>query len=84
MAIFYFIDLIGPEETIQGGKLFKGENYLREFGVLKFPEQTTIGIKHSRKKEIYKHKDLIKQIGPKLLFSSLFDSLLRLFLENCP
>ena len=32
MAIFYFIDLIVAAETIEGGRLFKGENYLQKYG----------------------------------------------------
>ena len=30
MAIFYFINWIDATETIEGGKVFKGGNYLRE------------------------------------------------------
>ena len=32
MAIFYFINWIVATETIEGGKLFKGGNYLRKYG----------------------------------------------------
>ena len=32
MAIFYFINWIVAAETIEGGKLFKGGNYLRKYG----------------------------------------------------
>ena len=32
MAIFYYINWIVAAETIEGGKLFKGENYLRKYG----------------------------------------------------
>ena len=31
MAIFYFINWIVDAETIEGGKLFKGGNYLRKY-----------------------------------------------------
>ena len=31
MAIFYFIDWIVAAETTEGGKLFKGGNYLRKY-----------------------------------------------------
>ena len=34
MAIFYFINWIVASETIKGGKLFKGENYSRKYGML--------------------------------------------------
>jgi len=33
MAIFYFINQIVAEVTIQGGKLFKGGSYLRKYGI---------------------------------------------------
>ena len=33
MAIFYFIYGIDAAETIEGGKLFKGGNYLRKYGI---------------------------------------------------
>ena len=33
MAIFYFINQIVATETIQRGKLFKGGNYLRKYGI---------------------------------------------------
>ena len=36
MAIFYFINWIVAEETIEGGKLFKGGNYSRKYGMYKF------------------------------------------------
>ena len=32
MAIFYLINWIVATETIEGGKLFKGGNYLRKHG----------------------------------------------------
>ena len=32
MAIFYFINWIVAAETMEGGKLFKGRNYLRKYG----------------------------------------------------
>ena len=32
MAIFYYINWIVAAETIEGGKLFKGENYSRKYG----------------------------------------------------
>ena len=32
IAIFYFINWIVAAETIEGGKLFKGQNYLRKYG----------------------------------------------------
>jgi hypothetical protein len=33
MAIFYFINWIVAAETIEWGKLFKGGNYLRKYGI---------------------------------------------------
>ena len=33
MAIFYFINQIVAAETIEGGKLFKGGNYSRKYGI---------------------------------------------------
>ena len=33
MAIFYFIHRIVAAETIEVGKLFKGGNYLRKYGI---------------------------------------------------
>ena len=36
MAIFYFINRKVAAETIKGGKLFKGGNYLWKYGVFNF------------------------------------------------
>ena len=36
MAIFYFINRIVAAETFEGGKLFKGGNYLQKYGNSKY------------------------------------------------
>ena len=33
MAFFYFMNQIVAAETIKGGKLFKGGNYMRKYGI---------------------------------------------------
>ena len=40
MAIFYFINSIVAAETIEGGKIFKGGNCLRKYGILSLKNES--------------------------------------------
>ena len=45
-VIFYFINWIVAAETIEGGKLFKGGNYSRKYGNLKWPSVGLLTVFH--------------------------------------
>ena len=60
MFLFYVLSFFKNGDTIQGGTLFKGEHYLRKYGISKSPfENSNSSIKieskcgHHQKSEIY-------------------------------
>ena len=75
MAIFYFVNWIVATETIKGGKLFKGGNYSRIYGMYIYifiPNIFLTNLKMNKRQRVY----TIKKTKRKLKFCNCFVKLL--------